>query len=331
MKRRIFSGAQPTGRLHIGNYLGALQNWAHLQKDYDCIFGIVDYHAISVPFSPEEIKERVFDCAIGFLASGIDPKKSIIMLQSLVPQHTELTWIFNCISPVQELMRVPTFKEKASQHKGNVTMGLLDYPVLMAVDILIYKAEFVPVGDDQIPHIELTREIAREFNKRFGKTFPEPKEIVRPRILGLDGENKMSKTLGNCIYLDESPDEMWKKLAPAVTDTKRKRRQDPGEPNDCNVFKSYHRGFSSREELLYIEEGCRNASIGCLDCKRILFDNMVKELSPVKEKIESLKERKNYVIDVIIEGSRKARILTEETLREVKEKIGFDYLNGGEI
>lgn len=331
MKRRIFSGAQPTGRLHIGNYLGALQNWAHLQKDYDCIFGIVDYHAISVPFSPEEIKERVFDCAIGFLASGIDPKKSIIMLQSLVPQHTELTWIFNCISPVQELMRVPTFKEKASQHKGNVTMGLLDYPVLMAVDILIYKAEFVPVGDDQIPHIELTREIAREFNKRFGKTFPEPKEIVRPRILGLDGENKMSKTLDNCIYLDESPDEMWKKLAPAVTDTKRKRRQDPGEPNDCNVFKSYHRGFSSREELLYVEEGCRNASIGCLDCKRILFDNMVKELSPVKEKIESLKERKNYVIDVIIEGSRKARILTEETLREVKEKIGFDYLNGGEI
>jgi tryptophanyl-tRNA synthetase len=330
MKRRIFSGAQPTGRLHIGNYLGALKNWVRLQDDYDCVFGIVDYHAITVPFSPQEIKKRVFNCAVGFLASGIDPEKSIIMLQSLVPQHTELTWIFNCISPVQDLMRVPTFKEKASQQKGNVSAGLLDYPVLMAVDILIYKAEFVPVGDDQIPHIELTREIAREFNKKFGKTFPEPKEIVGPRVLGLDGKNKMSKTLDNCIYLDESPDEIWKKLAPAVTDTKRKRRQDPGEPNDCNIFNSYHKEFSSKEELTYIEEGCRNASIGCLDCKRILFDNTVRELAPVKERIESLKDKKDYVMDVIIEGSKKARILAEETLREVKQKMGFDYPYSGE-
>jgi len=327
MKKRIFSGAQPTGRLHIGNYLGALKNWAQLQNNYDCVFGIVDYHAITVPFSPQEIKKRVFDCAVGFLASGIDPEKSIIMLQSLVPQHAELTWIFNCISPVQELMRVPTFKEKASQQKGNVNIGLLDYPVLMAVDILIYKAEFVPVGDDQIPHIELTREIAREFNKRFGETFPEPKEIVRPRMLGLDGTNKMSKTLGNCIYLDESPDEIWKKLAPAVTDTMRKKRQDPGEPNDCNIFKSYHKAFSNREELTYVEKGCRNASIGCLDCKRILFDNIVKELTPVREKIERFKDKKDYVMDVIIEGSKKAGVLADETLREVKQKIGFDYLS----
>ena len=327
MKKRIFSGAQPTGRLHIGNYLGALKNWAQLQSDYDCVFGIVDYHAITVPFCPQEIKKRVFDCAVGFLASGIDPEKSIIMLQSLVPQHAELTWIFNCISPVQELIRVPTFKEKASQQKGNVNMGLLDYPVLMAVDILIYKAEFVPVGDDQIPHIELTREIAREFNKRFGETFPEPKEIVRPRMLGLDGTNKMSKTLGNCIYLDESPDEIWKKLAPAVTDTRRKKRQDPGEPNDCNIFKSYHKAFSNREELTYVEKGCRSASIGCLDCKRILFDNIVKELTPVREKIERFKDKKDYVMDVIIEGSKKAGVLAERTLREVKQKIGFDYLS----
>ncbi|MDO9574973.1 MAG: tryptophan--tRNA ligase [bacterium] len=327
MKKRIFSGAQPTGRLHIGNYLGALKNWTQLQSDYDCVFGIVDYHAITVPFSPQEIKEKVFDCAVGFLASGINPGKSIIMLQSLVPQHTELTWIFNCISPIQDLMRVPTFKEKASRQKGNVNMGLLDYPVLMAVDILIYKAEFVPVGDDQIPHIELTREIAREFNKRFGETFPEPKEIVRPRMLGLDGTNKMSKTLGNCIYLDESPDEIWKKLAPAVTDTRRKKRQDPGEPNDCNIFKSYHKAFSNREELTYVEKGCRNASIGCLDCKRILFDNIVKELTPLRENIERFKDKKDYVMDVIIEGSKKAGVLAERTLREVKQKIGFDYLS----
>lgn len=329
MKKKIFSGAQPTGRLHVGNYLGALKNWTKLQNDYDCVFGIVDYHAITVPFSSPEIKERVFNCAVGFLASGIKPEKSTIMLQSLVPQHAELTWIFNCISPLQDLMRVPTFKEKASQQKGNVNMGLLDYPVLMAADILIYKAEFVPVGDDQIPHIELTREIARQFNKRFGETFPEPEEIVGPRILGLDGKNKMSKTLGNCIYLDESPDEIWKKLAPAVTDTRRKRRRDPGEPNDCNIFKSYHRELSSKEELSYIEKGCRNASIGCLECKRILFDNIVGELAPVRERIENLRDKKDYVMDVIVEGSKKAKIQAGETLDEVKKKIGFDYLNRG--
>ncbi len=323
MKRKVFTGIQPTGRLHIGNYLGTMKHWIELQETYNCIFGIVDYHAITVPFSPEEMRKRIFDCALVFLTYGMDSDKATIMLQSLVPQHTELAWIFNCISPVQELMRVPTFKDKRIQYKGNVNMGLLDYPVLMSADILIYKAEFVPVGDDQIPHIEMTREIAREFNKRFGNTFPEPKEIVRPRILGLDGMNKMSKTLGNCIYLDESPDEIWKKLAPAVTDTRRKKRDDPGEPDECNIFDSYHKGFSPQPDLRYIVKGCRDASIGCLDCKRLLFDNMIKELTPAKERMEALRERESYVMELIIEGSKKARGLAEETLREVKEKIGF--------
>lgn len=325
MKKKIFSGAQPTGRLHIGNYIGALKNWAQLQYDYDCVFGIVDYHAISVPFSPSEMKQRVLDCAIGFLASGIDPEKSIIMLQSLVPQHTELTWILNSVSPVQDLMRVPTFKEKSAQHKGNINMGLLDYPVLMAADIIIYKADFVPVGDDQVPHIELTREIAREFNKRYGYTFPEPKEILGPRILGLDGQAKMSKTLGNCIYLDETPDEIWKKLAPALTDTRRKRRNDPGEPKDCNIYNCYLKRFCDKEEIRYIEEGCRKASIGCLECKKILFKKIVKELTPVREKILELRQNENYVMEIVYKGSKKARVIAEKTLTEVKEKIGFDY------
>lgn len=325
MKKKIFSGAQPTGRLHVGNYVGALKNWALLQDDYDCVFGVVDYHAISVRFPPTEMRNRVLDCTVGFLASGIDPEKSIIMVQSLVPEHTELTWIFNSLSPVQDLMRVPTFKEKSSQHMGDVNMALLDYPVLMAADILIYKAEFVPVGDDQVPHIELTREIAREFNKRYGETFPEPKEIVRPRILGLDGQSKMSKTLGNCIFLDETPDEIWKKIAPALTDTRRKRRHDAGEPNECNIYTSYLKNFCDEDAMRYIEEGCRKASIGCLECKKILFEKMVKELAPVREKILALRHKKDYVMDILHEGSQKARTIARETLKEVKKRIGFDY------
>ena len=322
---RIFSGIQPTGRLHIGNYLGALKNWVALQDGNECVFGIVDYHAITVPFSPGEMKEAVIECAKGYLACGIDPQKSILMLQSLVPEHIELAWIFNCVSSVQDLLRVPTYKEKAGQQKGFVSLGLLSYPVLMASDILIYKAEGVPVGDDQMPHIELAREIAREFNKRFGNTFPEPKGLLTrtPRILGVDGKNKMAKSLDNCIYLDESKDEIWKKLAPAVTDTRRKRREDPGEPNDCNIFKSYHRGFSDSDEIAYVENGCRKASIGCLECKKILLENMVEELAPIREKIKKFKD--SDVMGILLVGSSRAESIARNTLCEAKEKIGFDY------
>jgi len=326
MKERIFSGIQPSGRLHIGNYLGAIKNWIPLQEKYECVWGIVDYHAITVRFKPEEMHKRILECAINYIASGLNPEKSILMLQSLVPEHTELAWILGTVAPVQDLMRVPTYKEKTLQNKDNVNMGLLSYPILMAADILIYKSVKVPVGEDQVPHIELTREIARRFNKTFGKTFPEPEEIVGKgaRVLGLDGAAKMSKSLNNCIYLDESREEIWKKLAPAVTDTARKRRNDPGNPDICNIF-SYHKIFSSISEIEKIREGCRTASIGCLDCKRVLLDNIVKEIAPIREKQKELWNKENYVKEVITESSKRARKIARETLREVKKKIGLSF------
>lgn len=326
MKERFFSGAQPTGRLHIGNYFGAIKNWVRLQDKYECIFGIVDYHAITVSYNPQEMKNRILDCAISYLACGIDPEKSILMLQSLVPEHTELAWILNTVTPLAWLERVPTFKEKVSQHPQNINAGLLDYPVLMAADILLYKSVVVPVGEDQLPHLELTREIARKFNGTFGYTFPEPKEIVGKgaRILGLDGINKMSKSLNNCIYLNDSPEVLWKKLSTAVTDTNRKRRKDPGNPDICNLF-SMHKLVSKKEEIEMIRKGCQTAEIGCLDCKKILAENMSREFEPIREKQNMLWKDLQKVEDILREGSNKARIIACLTLREVKEKIGVYF------
>jgi len=226
MKHIVFSGIQPSGQLHIGNYFGALQSWLELQKDpdYDCIFGIVDEHALTEGPEPKELQQRIFDTAVDFLAAGLDPKKSIIMLQSLVPEHTDLAWIFNCVTPVSWLERVPTFKDKSLQFKDNLNMGLLDYPVLMAADILIYKADIVPVGYDQLPHLELTREIARAFNSRYGQTFPEPKEKITPtpKIMSLsDPTNKMSKSFGSKSYiaLADEPAVIKKKVKSMPTAT----------------------------------------------------------------------------------------------------------------
>lgn len=327
MKERLFSGIQPTGGLHIGNYFGAIKNWVKLQEKYECIFGIVDYHAITVNYNPEEMRRRILDCAISYLACGIDPEKSTLMLQSLVPEHTELAWILNTVTPLAWLERVPTFKEKVSQNPQNINTGLLDYPVLMAADILLYKSVVVPVGEDQLPHLELTREIARKFNKTFGYTFPEPREITGKgaRILGLDGVNKMSKSLNNCIYLSDSPQVIWEKLSTAVTDTNRKRREDPGNPEVCNLF-SMHKLVSKKEEIETVRRGCQRAGIGCLDCKKILAKNMSQELEPIREKQNMLWENLKDVEDIIKEGSNKARMIARQTLKEVKEKIGL-YFN----
>jgi len=327
MKERLFSGIQPTGGLHIGNYFGAIKSWVKLQEKYECIFGIVDYHAITVNYNPEEMRRRILDCAISYLACGIEPEKSILMLQSLAPEHTELAWILNTVTPLAWLERVPTFKEKVSQHPQNINTGLLDYPVLMAADILLYKSVVVPVGEDQLPHLELTREIARKFNKTFGYTFPEPREITGrgARILGLDGVNKMSKSLNNCIYLSDSPQVIWEKLSTAVTDTNRKRRKDPGNPEVCNLF-SMHKLVSKKEEIEMVRRGCQRAGIGCLDCKKILAENMSQELEPIRERQNMLWENLKDVEDIIKEGSNKARMIARQTLKEVKEKIGL-YFN----
>ncbi len=324
IKGNVFSGIQPSGRLHIANYASAMRNMISLQDEYQCIYGIVDYHAMTVPFKPEEMEERIFNCAVDYIAAGIDPKKSILMLQSTVSEHTELAWILNTITPISWLTRVPTFKEKRMQNPDYVNMGLLAYPVLMAADIILYKAVVVPVGDDQLPHLELTREIVRRFNSYFGETFPEPKEKLASvsRILGLDGQKKMSKSLNNCIYLDEGKDEIWKKLSTAVTDTNRKRRQDPGNPEVCNIF-TMHKAFSPNKDIEYCAIECRRAGIGCLDCKKILSENIYKELEPVQIRQKELHTKKEYIYEILSQGRIKAKAIAQRTLQEVYERLGI--------
>jgi len=324
-KKMVFSGIQPSGRLHIGNYVGAMKNMIALQDEYFCIYGIVDYHAMTVRFDPKEMEMSIFNAAVDYLAAGIDPQKSILMLQSTVSEHTELAWILNTITPISWLSRVPTFKEKSKENPDYVNMGLFDYPALMAADIILYKAHVVPVGDDQVAHLELTREIVRRFNSSFGQTFPEPKAKLGEisRILGLDGVNKMSKSLGNCIYLDETKEEIWKKLSTAVTDTNRKKRNDPGNPDICNIF-TMHKAFSKQEDIEHCAHGCRTAEIGCLDCKKILLDNMYKELEPIQNKQKELRSKKDYIYEVLRDGKKRAKQIAQKTMDEVYKKIGID-------
>ncbi|UCF70386.1 MAG: tryptophan--tRNA ligase [candidate division WOR-3 bacterium] len=323
-KKRVFSGIQPSGRLHIGNYVGAMQNMISLQEEYSCIYGIVDYHAITVSFNPGQMEQSIFDCAVDYIAAGIDPAKSILMIQSTVAGHTELAWILNTITPISWLLRVPTFKEKKQQNPDYVNMGLLDYPVLMAADILLYRAEVVPVGDDQLPHLELTREIVRRFNGLFGVTFPEPKAKIGAvsRILGLDGINKMSKSLDNCIFLNDTKDEMWKKLSTAVTDVRRKRRTDPGNPDECNLF-TMHKAFSGKTDIEHCARECRVAGIGCLDCKKILHENMYKILQPIQENAAELRKDRTYVLNALNDGQRRAEEIAAQTMDEVYAKLGI--------
>ncbi|MCX7965804.1 MAG: tryptophan--tRNA ligase [Syntrophorhabdaceae bacterium] len=322
--KRIFSGIQPTGEIHIGNYVGAIKQWVELTEEYDCIYCVVDYHAITIEYDIETLKQRTINTGLILLACGLSPDNSKIFVQSHVPEHTELTWIFNCVTPIGELERMTQFKDKARQHRENINMGLMDYPVLQAADILIYKAGYVPVGEDQVQHIELSREIARKFNSRFGKIFPEPQAILSqaPRILGVDGVNKMSKSMNNYIGLLEDKETIWEKLRTAVTDVNRVRRTDPGTPELCNIY-TIHTAFSKNEVLLEIDKGCRSASIGCIDCKKTLFQNMMKELDPIREKAEALKKDENYVKDVLINGAKACSEIAKKTMEEVRSGLGL--------
>jgi tryptophanyl-tRNA synthetase len=323
-KKRVFSGIQPSGRLHVGNYIGAMQNMISLQEEYSCIYGIVDYHAITVSFDPKDMEASIFDCAVDYMAAGINPEKSILMIQSTVAEHTELAWILNTITPISWLLRVPTFKEKRQQNPDYVNMGLLDYPVLMAADIMLYRAEVVPVGDDQLPHLELTREIVRRFNGLFGPMFPEPKAKLGAvsRILGLDGVSKMSKSLDNCIYLDDTKDDIWAKLSTAVTDVRRKRRTDPGNPDECNIF-TMHKAFSEGADIEYCARECRAAGIGCLDCKKILLESTYKKLQPIQAKAAQLRNDRQYVLDMLSQGQKRAKEIAAQTMDQVYSKLGI--------
>lgn len=324
MKKRLFSGIQPTGEVHIGNYLGAIKNWIRLLDQYDCIFSIVDYHAITVELDPREMPQNIMHMATVNIAAGLDPERSTLFLQSQVPEHTELAWIFNTVTPIGHLERMTQFKEKAQLYKHNINAGLFDYPVLQAADILLYKAEVVPVGEDQVQHIELSREISRKFNTRYGEVFPEPQELLSdaPRIMGLDAKNKMSKSLNNYIGLLESPEAIWKKLSVAVTDPARKKRSDPGTPEICNIY-HLHRYFSSPKEIDWSAQGCRTAGIGCLECKKCLSDNIIKELTPIREKAKELFDNPDSVQDVLKRGAERCKEIAQETMKEVKSKMGL--------
>jgi tryptophanyl-tRNA synthetase len=323
---RIFSGIQPSGELHIGNWLGAVQNWVNLQLSYDCIFCVVDLHALTGKYERSSLAQRTRDMAIGLLAAGIDPDRAVLFVQSHVPQHTELQWLLNTITPIGELERMTQFKDK-SQRVESIPAGLLNYPVLMAADILLYRADLVPVGEDQTQHLELTREIARKWNAEFGEGedyFPEPKPLLTEakRIMGLDGQAKMSKSLGNTIGLLDSPEEIWQKLRPAKTDPARVTRKDPGTPEICNIY-HLHKYFSPPETVALVADNCRGAKWGCLDCKRVLADNMIATLAPIRERAFELQARPELVDQILGDGAAAAASLARETMREVRGRMGL--------
>jgi tryptophanyl-tRNA synthetase len=324
-KIRTFSGIQPSGEVHIGNYLGAISNWVNFLEDYDCLFCIVDHHATTITYDPAEMQRRIFDAAVANIAAGLDADRCTIFVQSEVPQHTELAWIFNTVTPFGDLSRMTQFKQKSSENADNINVGLFTYPVLQAADILLYKASAVPVGEDQVQHIEIAREIARKFNSRFGEIFPECQAYVSEakRIMGLDGENKMSKSLNNTIGLLETPEAIWNKLAPAKTDLRRQRRRDPGVPADCNIFTSYHVHFSAPEDREWVQKGCTTAGIGCLECKKKLAQNMEKVLGPIREKAEDLRRHPDYVHDVLSQGSGRAQHIARGVIDEVFSAMGL--------
>lgn len=317
---------QPTGELHLGNYLGALKQWAALSEDpsFETLFCVVDAHAITVEYDPKELPARVVDAVATYIAGGINPEKSTLFLQSDVPQHMELTWYLTCVTPMGDLSRMTQFKEKSDQHKQNINAGLFMYPVLMAADILVYKANVVPVGDDQIQHLELSREICRKFNSRFGDTFPEPQPRLSrtPRILGLDGKAKMSKSLGNTIGLLDPPEMIEKKLKGAFTDPAKLRKGDPGRPEICNVF-TMHQALSSAERVSEIELTCRSGALGCGDCKKLLAGSMLPELSPIRERAIELRRDKRRVLEVLQEGGARAREIAESTMKDVRTAMGL--------
>jgi len=323
-KKRIFSGMQPTGGLHIGNYLGALKSWVRLQDEYECIYCVVDYHAITIEYTPAEMQDRIERVARGFIAAGVDPERNALFVQSAVPEHTELAWVLNTVTPTGLLGRMTQFKEKSKDHLENINTGLYTYPILQAADIALYKAEAVPVGEDQAQHLEFARDVVRKFNQRYGDCFPEPKTILSqaPRVLGLDGERKMSKSLGNDLSLEESAEAAWKKLAPAKTDPARVRRTDPGDPDKCNLY-SYHRYFSPPETLSWVEEGCRSADIGCIDCKKRLHQHMEEELAPVRERLHELEAKPEHIREILHAGAAQVQPIARETMAEVRERLGL--------
>ncbi len=322
----VFSGIRPTGPAHLGNYVGALRNWVRLQETHNSYFCLVDWHALSSEYAdPKPIRENVFDLACDLLSLGLDPEKCVLFVQSAVKEHAELHLILSMITPIPWLERVPTFKEQQQElaDKELNTYGFMGYPLLQTADIVLYKASTVPVGEDQAYHLELAREIARRFNRLYGTVFPEPKILLTevPKLAGTDGR-KMSKSYGNAVYLKDTADVIRAKISPMVTDTRRKRRSDPGEPNDCPVF-TLHKAFVPAAEREALAAGCRTAAVGCLECKKVLIDRLIEFLTPYWERRKALEAEPGRVWDILAAGNAKAARTARKTMEDVRSAIGF--------
>ncbi|HWT82875.1 MAG TPA: tryptophan--tRNA ligase [Candidatus Methylomirabilis sp.] len=326
-RKRVLSGMRPTGRLHLGHLFGALDNWKRLQEEYDCFFFIADWHALTTDYAePSQIKTYTIEVVLDWLAAGLDPKKATFFIQSHLPEHAELHLLFSMFTPLAWLERVPTYKEQREQitDKDLGTYGFLGYPLLQAADILIYKANYVPVGVDQVPHVELTREVARRFNFLYRPVLVEPEALLTqfPKIPGTDGR-KMSKSYDNAIFLSDSPDEITAKIKPMVTDPARKRRSDPGNPEVCPVY-DLHKVFTPNDKReSYIVPGCATAGIGCLDCKEVLLKHMLPVLAPVSNRRAELSRDPAKVLDILQDGTCRAQKVASETLEEVKAAMGI--------
>lgn len=324
MKGRVLSGMQPSGKLHLGNLFGALQNWVRLQEEYDCFYFIADWHALTSNYADvSEIRSNIRDILIDWLAAGLDPKKSTIFIQSRLSEHAELHLLLSMITPLPWLERVPTYKEKQEEIKDRdlCTYGFLGYPVLQAADILIYRAGYVPVGVDQLPHLEITREITRRFNNFYGHIFPEPQALLTeyPKIIGIDGR-KMSKSYGNAVFLSDSPEEVERKMKIMITDPARARRTDPGNPDVCPLH-SLHKVFGKKDDIERIDRDCRDASIGCTDHKDMLIKDALAILKPFSEKRKELEARPDQLDKVIASGVEKAKAVASETMAMVREAM----------
>lgn len=323
----IFSGMRPTGKLHLGNYLGALENWVKLQKEYKCFFGVVDLHALTTGYAhTEEIKENIKEMLIDWFSAGIDPEKSTVLIQSFIPEHAELHLLFSMITPLPWLERNPVLKEQVRDLglKENISYGLLGYPVLMASDILIYKANAVPVGEDQVHHVELSREIARRFNNLYKNVFPLPQVKLTkvPRVPGTDGK-RMSKSLGNTISISDPPEKIKEKVKTMITDTQKIRLNDPGHPDICVVY-TYQKIFNP-EHSEEISAGCKSGKLGCVECKKGLAQVLINKFDEFRKKRKYYEKNPEIISEIVVEGSKKARQVAKQTLDEVKKAMNLDY------
>lgn len=324
-KGRVFSGARPTGRQHLGNYLGAIRNYVALQDDYDCIYCIVDIHALTTVDATADLKQNTYEMALDWLAAGIRPEESIVFIQSHVPQVMELHTLLSMVTPLGKLTDLPTFKEKIRQNPNNVNYGLVGYPVLMTADIVLYKADTVPVGVDQVPHLEFARETVRSFNYRYDTKVliePQAKHTEIPKVIGIDGKDKMSKSLDNHIELASTPEETQKRVMQMVTDPQRLRRDDPGDPDVCNVY-SLHKIFSPKDEVEMINVECRRAGIGCVDCKKRFAANLNAHLEPFRAKRAEISQNPDAVWDILHDGAKRAGVIAEGVMEEVRAAIGL--------